>query len=428
MLPLDHTTFARVTSGRPEWARERADRGLAAFDELAMPDPKLEEWRYVDVPPGLPDLAVVEAPGTALEPDESIEGAIGTLSGRAVVVDGVTVSVDADGPGSFVSLADAVARDVPGVESALARGVPAGLDKFSAAHHAFGGDGIFVHVPGGAALREPYLVDLQAITPGSVTFPRVTVLAEDGAQVSVVVLQRSPDGTACTVVPQFDVIGGSDASVSVTTVQRWGDETVAVAHHRMVGGRDAAVSLSEFGLGGSSARMHLTIDLEGRGADARVLGLYFGESSQTLDYRAFVNHRAPNTTSEMFLKGAVADHSRSVFTGLIRIEPEGQKTNAHQTNRNLVLSDGAEAHSVPNLEILANDVRCGHGSAVGPLDEEQRYYLMSRGIDRGRADRLQVKGFFEEVLTRFPVATLEPPLRRAVMAKYDRVVAREAAP
>jgi Fe-S cluster assembly protein SufD len=426
VLPLDHTTFARVTSGRPEWARARAERGLAAYERLDMPDPKLEDWRYVEVPSGLPELPIVAAPGGPLQPDADVAGALGGLAGRAVVVDGATVGTEHEGRGTFLSLADAVSEGTPGVEEALAAGVQADLDKFAAAHVAFGTDGVFLHVPDGEAIRAPFLIDLQAVTPGSVSFPRVTVLAGDGAQASVVVLQRSPDGVPVTVVPHFDVIAGDDASVSITTVQQFGDQTTAVAHQRMVAARDAAVALSEFGVGGSSARMHLTIDLAGRGADARVLGLYFGELDQTLDYRAFVNHQAPNTTSEMFLKGAVADHSRSVFTGLIRIEPEGQKTNAHQTNRNLVLSDGAEAHSVPNLEILANDVRCGHGSAVGPLDEEQRYYLMSRGIERGRADRLQVKGFFEEVLTRFPAASLEPPLRRVVMAKYDRVVAREA--
>jgi len=114
-----------------------------------------------------------------------------------------------------------------------------------------------------------------------------------------------------------------------------------------------------------------------------------------------------------------------VFTGLIRIEPEGQYSDAVQTNRNLVLSEGAEAHSVPNLEILANEVRCGHGSAVGPIDAEQRYYLMSRGLDRARADRLQVKGFFEDVLARFPHDELEPSLRAGLMDRYDGLESRE---
>ena len=125
-----------------------------------------------------------------------------------------------------------------------------------------------------------------------------------------------------------------------------------------------------------------------------MVGAYFGEQHQILDYRYFMRHVGTNTRSDMFLKGAVEDQARSVFTGMIRIEETGHKTEAFQTNRNLILSDGASAQSVPNLEILANDVRCGHGSTVGPLDAEQRYYLMSRGLAPERADRLQVRGFF----------------------------------
>ena len=120
----------------------------------------------------------------------------------------------------------------------------------------------------------------------------------------------------------------------------------------------------------------------------------------------------------MLLKGAVEDAARSVFTGLIRVEDEAQKTEAFQTNRNLILSEGAAALSVPNLEILANDVRCGHGSTVGPLDREQRYYLMSRGLTPERADRLQVHGFFEQVLRKVSSRELRAPVRDWINAKY----------
>jgi Fe-S cluster assembly protein SufD len=120
----------------------------------------------------------------------------------------------------------------------------------------------------------------------------------------------------------------------------------------------------------------------------------------------------------MHLKGAVEDEALSVFTGMIRIETTGQKTEAFQTNRNLILTKGASAQSVPNLEILANDVKCGHGSSVGPLDEDQRYYLMSRGLTPDVADRLQVRGFFEEVIAEIPHADLAPWIRDRINAKY----------
>ena len=131
-----------------------------------------------------------------------------------------------------------------------------------------------------------------------------------------------------------------------------------------------------------------------------------------------MHHAAPNTHSTMFLKGAVEDEAGSIFTGMIRIDEEAQRTDAFQTNRNLILSDGASSQSVPNLEILANDVKCGHASTVGQLDPEQRYYLMSRGLDETRADRLQVRGFFQEALNRFPIPQLVEPLRERFYQKY----------
>jgi Fe-S cluster assembly protein SufD len=120
----------------------------------------------------------------------------------------------------------------------------------------------------------------------------------------------------------------------------------------------------------------------------------------------------------MFLKGAVEDQALSVFTGMIRIETTGVKTEAYQTNRNLILSEGARAQSVPNLEILANDVKCGHGSSMGPLDHDQKYYLMSRGLTSDSADRLQVRGFFTEVVSKIPQVELQPYLGERVIGKY----------
>ncbi len=410
MIPLNRQTSERVSAGLSEPGRSRAVRGIEVFEKLPPPDPTEEDWRYVDLDLDLDDLGLAAEPGEPLPPREGGD-LIDDVAGRATVVDGHTVHSE-----GLVPLRDAI--DLPDA------GIPVDLDRFAAAAHAFGHDGVLLEVPAGTTLPKPFLVDFQATREGSVSFPRLVVRLHDGAEASLLVDQRSPDGVSLAVVPHVEVVAGAGARLSLTLVQDWGDATVSIAQQRMVGGRDAALGLAEAGLGGAFARFHLTIDLAGRGGDARFLGLYFGDRGQTLDYRAFMNHRAPNTTSDMFLKGAVGDQASSVFTGLIRIEPEGQKTNAHQTNRNLVLSEGAEAHSVPNLEILANDVRCGHASAVGPLDDEQRYYLMSRGLDGARADRLQVKGFFEEVLRRFPLQAVEPPLQAQAMAKYAGIIAR----
>jgi len=419
LLPLTEQTFERVATAFPDWARPSAAVGYEAFTSLPMPDPRQEEWRYVEVEVDLDSLTLATAPGAPLPSDENVAAALGRLAGRAVSVDGHTTAVEAAEGVRLTSLAAALHAGGEALRGVFRSGPGPQLDRFAAAHHAFATDGVFLHVVRGQHLPGPVLVDVQATRAGSLALPRLTVLAEDGAEGALVLHYRSPDGVALVAVPQVEVVVGQNARFAVTVVQEWGDATRAFAHQTMTAGRDASLLLAEAGLGGASARLRLRLDLEGAGAEARVLGAYFGHRRQTLDYRYFVGHRAPHTNSNMYLKGAVGDAARSVFTGLIRIEPEGQDSDAMQTNRNLVLAEGAEAHSVPNLEILANEVRCGHGSTVSPLDPEQRYYLMSRGLDAARADRLQIKGFFEDVLTRFPQAGLEPPLRRAFMARYE---------
>jgi Fe-S cluster assembly protein SufD len=151
-----------------------------------------------------------------------------------------------------------------------------------------------------------------------------------------------------------------------------------------------------------------------------MLAVYFGEGRQMHDFRTLQDHEAPKTTSNLLFKGAVQGRSRSVYTGLIHIGKQAAGVDAFQTNRNIKLSDGAWAESVPNLEIENNDVRCSHASAVGPVDQDQRYYLESRGVPPARAERLIVLGFFEEVLERLPVPAAVPALRAEITAKLDR--------
>ena len=406
MLPIDQATHERVAAALAGPAGDRARAGWAAFTALEMPSERLEQWRYVHPGVDLDAFRIAATPGTPLPVVLSHDGAA-----SAVNVDGHTVGATS---------AEGVA--VSGLASAEASGLPVVItDRFEALHEAFSADGVSVTTSRAAHVTSPVVIDLQAVTPNTAAVPRIRIVAAASSQVSVVVHQRSPDGMALLVVPRFEIEAADGARVHLTVIQQWGDETAAIARHHYVAGRDATIGLAEAGLGGRFSRLHLSAEMIGDGSAAEIVGAYFGDGVQTLDYRYFLRHAARGTTSAMFLKGAVAGESRSVFSGLIRIEKEGQKTSAHQTNRNLVLSEGADAHSVPNLEILADDVRCGHGSAVGPLDEEQRYYLMSRGLDRMRADRLQVKGFFEEALLKFPEQSLEPMLRAAVMAKYAGV-------
>lgn len=380
-----------------------------------MPTAKDEDWRYVEPEFDLDGLVVPGSPGKAMSTGMGVTHLVGEAAGHAVSIDGHTVVANATDGVVVSSLDDAPDGSLGGLDFRPPE------DRIAALNDAFAVDGVVIHAS--QPVRRTVVIDMQATQAGALVAPLLVVRADAHANVTVFIDQRSPDGLPCLVAPRIEAVAAEGARIDIVVVQQWGDATVAAASHRLSGGRDASVGFAEAGFGGSFSRVLLDVSLVGSGADGRVLGAYFGDRDQTLDYRYFMRHMAPSTTSDMFLKGAVGDASKSVFTGLIRIEPEGQKTNAHQTNRNLVLSEAAEAHSVPNLEILADDVRCGHGSAVGPLDEDQRYYLMSRGLPRHRADRVQVKGFFEEVLRRFPVEGIIEELGARALDKYERVSA-----
>jgi Fe-S cluster assembly protein SufD len=185
----------------------------------------------------------------------------------------------------------------------------------------------------------------------------------------------------------------------------------------------ASVTAGLAGFGGDYARVRTDCRLVGRGATGDLLAAYFGDGDQTLDYRTFQDHVAPDTTSNLLFKGTVSDRSRSVYTGLIRVAKGARGTNAFQTNRNIKLSEEAWAESVPNLQIENNDVHCSHASAVGPIDEEQRFYLESRGVPTRVAERLIVAGFFAEVFDKLPANDLRPALDAAVAAKLSAVLA-----
>jgi len=193
-----------------------------------------------------------------------------------------------------------------------------------------------------------------------------------------------------------------------------------LGHQRAIGERDSTTQLATVALGGDYARVRTDARLVGQGGSTRQIALYYADGEQMHDFRTLQDHVAPRTNSDLLFKGAVQDHAKSVYTGLIRIGHEAKGSVAFQTNRNLTLSAGAWAESVPNLEIETNDVKCSHASTVGPIDEDQRFYLESRGIPPEVAERLVVLGFFDEVLAQLPVGAMAGELRAGVEAKLRR--------
>jgi Fe-S cluster assembly protein SufD len=218
-----------------------------------------------------------------------------------------------------------------------------------------------------------------------------------------------------------ELIVDDAAHVKHVVLQAHASTTWQIALQRATVGRDATLRSSAVALGGSYGRLRAEAWLTGQGASSDLLAVYFGTGTQMLDFRTLQDHDAPRTTSDLLFKGAVDDAAKSVYSGLVHLRPPARRAVANQTNRTLVLAPppcGAE--SIPNLKIEANDVKCSHASAIGPIDEDQRYYLATRGISPSDAERLIVFGFFEDVLARLPVPSLAEPLRAAVTAKFGR--------
>jgi Fe-S cluster assembly protein SufD len=325
-----------------------------------------------------------------------------TLAGKGVVVDDL-------------SAGDADVRDALGTCSA------ASPDAFTALHDAFLIGGAFVSVPPGVVVDRPIVVVHWSEGEGLATFPHTLVLAGESSEVTVLDRFASPDviGGGHLVDAVVELLVGDNARVRYLSVQEHGPHTWQVALQRAHVGRDATLRSSAVALGGDYARLRSESLLTGEGSESDLLAVYFGDHDQMLDFRTLQDHDAPRTRSDLLFKGAVEDQARSVYSGLIRLRPSAQKASASQTNRNLVLTEGAGAESIPNLEIEANDVRCSHASTVGPIDEDQLYYLETRGVPPDEAERLIVLGFFDDVFERLPVASLVRALRRTVLEKVE---------
>ena len=219
-----------------------------------------------------------------------------------------------------------------------------------------------------------------------------------------------------------EVIAKDGAQVQFVSVQRLGRGSFYHSVQRTLANRDATLDTLNVGLGASVSRVDLNAQLLGPGATSDMLGLYFGDGSQHFDFNTSQDHTVPNTASDLLYKGALDGASRSVFRGIIRVHEGAQRTDAYQTNRNLLLSSDARADSLPNLEIEADDVKCSHGATVGELDADAKFYLMSRGLDRVQAERLVVLGFLGEVLARLPLGGVGEKVTRVIEEKLAQHV------
>ena len=406
----------------PDWLRARRGGAAKRFATATMPSPDEEVWRYsriadLDLDSFEPFVAGDEggASGVGASEPSTIPGSAATV----VLIDGRLHRTDVTDAVRDEGVWVGRLADAPDGEDALGSVAPDPVDALALLNDAFCAEPLLIRIPLGVTVSGPIVVAHHGVTPGTATFPRLVVQAEENSEATIVEQFTSADGAMLTV-PVTELHVSRAARLRYVNVQELGMQTWQIASQVSQVGQDATFLAASAALGGDYARLRTDCRLVGAGATGDLLSAYFGEGDQTLDFRTFQDHRAPDTTSTLLFKGAVGGRSHSVYTGLIRVRKEARGTNAFQTNRNIKLSDDAWAESVPNLEIETNDVRCSHASAVGPIDEEQRFYLESRGVPPQVAERLVVAGFFDEVLRKIPVPGLLDPLRERIVAKLDR--------
>ena len=294
-------------------------------------------------------------------------------------------------------------------------------EKFAAHNAAIWKHGLLVVIPRGVVLEQPLYVRVaNTASKGSLVF-RLLVIAEEGSRATLIEEYTSAtpelEGYSNAVAELFVE---QAAKLEYVSLQNLSKETWHFATHHAQVARDAELDWVAAGFGSKKGKIRIQNDLAGPGATSRVTGAYFADGVQHLDYDTFQEHIAPSTTSDFAFKGALRDEATAVWRGMIRVEKDAQKTNAYQENRNLMLSKKAHADSIPGLEILANDVRCTHGATLGQVDREQLFYLMARGLSRAEAERLIVRGFFQDILDRIELEPVRETLGEALEARIPQ--------
>ena len=274
-------------------------------------------------------------------------------------------------------------------------------------------------VPKGVRVQAPMEALTYVDRSGLAVFPHTLLILEEGAELTFIDRYVSPDDAEDVLSDAVvEIYAGPNSRINYVALQEWGSGVTHLSVHRAVLARDAELRSLGVAFGGRLARAEVESVLRGDGASSEMLGLYFGDAEQHIDHRSIQDHVGSQTSSDLLYKGALKGHSRAIYTGTVIIEHGAHKCDAYQTNRNVLLSETAKAHSVPNLEILTNDpTRCGHAASVGPVDEDELFYLQTRGISPEEAERLIVFGFFKEVLDRVRLEEIRTGLERAIEAE-----------
>jgi Fe-S cluster assembly protein SufD len=420
-------TQADFRAGSDLVASYRA-RAWDAFKRLPLPDTTLEAWRRTDIHSLPADKFFLPKDGAFQDLPSVRDDLLKPLTadqhgGQIVLTPG----------GSSIELADSLIQkgviftDLKTAEQKhpdllakmLGKTVNVEEGKFAALAGAFAQNGVVLYIPKGVSVDEPLHSILWGPGSNFAHVSHILVLVDEGASVTYVHEAASPDetGPASMHAGIVEIQVMQNASLKFVELQSWGRHVWNFSHERARVERGGNIDWIFGAIGSRLTKNFTELDLAGEGATGRMSGFYFTDGNQHLDHDTQQNHLAPHTTSDLLFKGALKGKSRSVWQGMIYVAPGAQKTDGYQANRNLVLSEGARADSIPGLEILADDVRCTHGATVGRLEAEPLFYLKSRGIPQSDAERLVVEGFFDPIMQRIPFEGVRERFQQAILQK-----------
>jgi Fe-S cluster assembly protein SufD len=423
--------------GSPDWLAQRRRAAWDAFESLPWPSAQRDEdWRRTDIG-GLR--------AERFRPLDDVDGGLAASMAQQweATERQAAFAMDAPNVGPTVTEADALLaqgiilttlEDAAALHPELVQRAFAGVavdeSKFLALWNALWRGGVFVYVPRGVEARVPVWIAHAASGDERAVFPATVVLLDDASSLTVVEAYASPVGDQELLSDALTVLhAGRDARLDYVLLQQWGERVWHMATHRAALQANARLRFFGATLGARVQKAYWEALLDGTGAEAELAGVCFAEHDQHIDHQTLQAHRAADTRSDLLLKVAVRDTARSVYSGLIDVAPQAVHADGYVQNRNLLLSHGAKADSVPRLEIKANDVRCGHGATAGHIDDEQRFYFMSRAVSRADADALIVRGFLDDVVRRVPhqaVAALIANLLDAEVAGRPQLGVEEA--
>ena len=408
----------------PTWLKDLRAGGIARFGDLGFPTMKQEAWRFTSVA-AIADaaFALARPASRKLVPRDIDDYALsGTTSHRLVFVNGFfdpSLSVVSGLPAGVrvEGLAAALERSPDLVRQHLGKYSAIQERPFPALNTAFVREGAFVHIPARVTVEQPIELVFVAVPQRGgpiVMHPRNLVVVDREARASVIETYAAVGAESYWTNTVTEIVVGDGGRVDYHRVQRENPRAYHVAATETHQGRDSTVNFHTVAFGGALMRHDIGSVMAGPGGTLILNGLYLLTGDQHADHHTFIDHAAPHCESHEYFNGVLDQKSRGVFTGRIIVRPGAQKTDSKQTNNNLLLSSDAHADSQPQLEIYADDVKCTHGSTVGPLDPRALFYLQSRGVSEADARRLLTYGFGAEILGRMEVAPLRAQLDRIV--------------